>query len=104
MSVIGSPFSPASDQFVNPFTVEPNLILLPHLPSWNISPSNGRSGFIFDFSLNVAPKLISVLPSVTLRTVQLLYLPIGNLFSGLQIKLNHLVKHYGEDYSKHLQY
>jgi hypothetical protein len=60
------------------------------------------SGFIFDFSLNVAPKLISVLPSVTLRTAPASV--FGNLFVGLQIKLNHLVKHYGEDYSKHLQY
>jgi hypothetical protein len=51
--VMGSPFSPVSDQFVLPFTVEPKRIELPHLPSCIKSPSKGKSGFTFVFSINV---------------------------------------------------
>jgi hypothetical protein len=42
---IGSPLLPTADQLLEVFlTVEPNLILLPHLPSCITSPSKGKSG------------------------------------------------------------
>ena len=63
---IGSPSVPTDDQLLGWFlTVEPNLILLPHLPSYITSPSKGKRGCIFERSLNVLPKYISVEPSVT---------------------------------------
>jgi hypothetical protein len=78
--VIGSPFFPSLDQSllidVVVLEVEPNLKLLPNLPSYIISPSNGISGWILDLSINVfwdafvgLPKFISVELSVTLRNV-----------------------------------
>ena len=43
--VIESPFSPIEDQVFGVFfTVEPNRIELPHLPSIILSPSKGKRG------------------------------------------------------------
>ena len=67
---MGSPSFPAVDHkfgVLGRNTVEPNLMLLPHLPSYIISPSYGKRDFTSNFSLNVLPNLISVEPSVTLR-------------------------------------
>ena len=69
---IGSPLFPVLDQgfgITLLFTVEPNLKLCPHLPSLIISPSKGCILLIFNFSLKVLPKSISVPPSVTLLIV-----------------------------------
>ena len=69
--IIGSPsiLLPV-DQLLEVFlTVEPHLILLPHLPSCIISPSKGKRGWILERSLKVVPKNISVLWSVTRLTL-----------------------------------
>ena len=45
---------PVDDQSLDLFfTVEPNLILFPHLPSYITSPSKGDKGFIVSLSKKV---------------------------------------------------
>ena len=54
--VIGSPLEPVVDQVLEvSFTVLPKRILLPHLPSYIISPSKGFKGWILESSLKVLP-------------------------------------------------
>ena len=58
---MGSPLEPVDDQLLtDPLTVDPKRIEFPHLPSWILSPSNGRMGWILPLSTNVLPKNISV--------------------------------------------
>ena len=53
---------------LEPETVLPNLIELPHLPSFITSPAKGIMGWILDFSTKVPPikGLLNSIPSTVL--------------------------------------
>ena len=75
--VIGSPLIPKSDQLFKfklsgiPFwTVLPNLILFPHLPSYIISPAKGKRGWILFLSIKVScDRLVGLFNSILLPSL-----------------------------------